>query len=55
MSNHLDHECHHAHEGGWLKREMSHIKDHWFSCLFFCIISHLLFHVSEYIFNCLTQ
>lgn len=33
--------CVHDHGDGWLKRELSHMRDHWFSCLLGCIIVHL--------------
>jgi hypothetical protein len=34
--------CLHDHGHGWFKRELSHMRDHWFSCLLGCIIVHLV-------------
>lgn len=42
-----DHHCSHGHDQSFLKREISHFKDHWLSCLLSCIVVHLIFHVIE--------
>lgn len=33
-------ECHHGRS--WFRRELSHMRDHWFSCLLGCVIVHLV-------------
>jgi len=33
--------CLHDHGHGWFQRELSHMRDHWFSCLLGCILVHL--------------
>lgn len=37
--------CSHGH--GFFRRELSHIRDHWFSCALFCVVTHGLFHLLE--------
>lgn len=37
--------CHHDDDRGWLRREWSHVRDHWVSCLAFCLIAHALWEV----------
>jgi hypothetical protein len=39
--------CTHDHGEGLLKRELSHVKAHWLSCMLFCLVTHAVFHVFE--------
>lgn len=42
--NHCD-----THRGGLLQREWSHVKSHWLSCVGFCLFTHAVFHLGEWL------
>ena len=44
-------ECRHDHGEGWVRREVNHMKDHWFSCLLGCVVVHLGMDLVEWVFE----
>lgn len=46
-------ECHHG--DSWVKREISHMRDHWFSCLLGCIVVHIGMDGMEWLWSKITE
>lgn len=43
--------CEHDHSSSWFTGQIKHLKDNWLGCLLGCLLTHVLFSISERIFQ----